>query len=160
MKQTLGINTVVLEKGLIANRAKINEHDVEAEGQICPKHRYSLGKYYRAPRSCIYPNHQFPRNHNSKKKSALRPASLSIIKRITKEFPLSASIGDCVCMICRTHLQRTLTEETSDGNELEDSVVEDTHCDDNEADDPSFSVSETNQSLLRSMKQSVVSMTR
>ena len=145
MKQTLGINTIVLQKGLIANRAKINEHDVEAEGQICPKHRYSLGKYYRAPQSCTYPNQQIPKNHNSKKKSALRPASLSIIERITKEFPLSASIGDCVCMPCRTHL--TLTEETSDDNELEDSVVEDTHCDDNEAGDPSFSVSETNQSL-------------
>ena len=72
---------------------------------------------------------------------------MNIIERISREFPLLASVGDCVCGPCRNHLKSTLIEETHDDNETEDSILEDSEGDDNEMEDPSFSHSEANQSL-------------
>ena len=141
------METLFLSRKALLQTAKISEQDVEVNGLICPEHRYSLGKYYCAPRSCIYPNHQTLRSHNSRKKAALRPASMNYIEGISREFPFLASVGDSVCGPCRNNLESTLIEEMPDDNETEDSILEDSQGNDNEMEDPSLFHSETDQSL-------------
>ena len=46
-QQYISSNNILLEKGVIANRAKIKEAQCKTDGDICPKHRYNLGKYHR-----------------------------------------------------------------------------------------------------------------
>ena len=75
-----GSNNILLEKGLIANRAKIQESHCKADSDICPKHRYSLGKYYRPPQSGIYPNHSQLNKSSSKKKAPLQAASIKFLE--------------------------------------------------------------------------------
>ena len=123
----IGSNNILLEKGLIANRAKIQEACCKADSDICPKHRYSLGKYYRPPRSCIYPNHPQLNKSCSKKKAPLQTASIKFLERIERDFPRHASVGDGLCTTCRNTLEKMDAEDVQKGVE--------------EIEDPSFSES-------------------
>ena len=112
-------NNIQLEKGLIADRAKMTENAIKADCNICPKHRYSLGKYYRPPRLCIYPEHSKLNKSSSKKKAPLCSAPLKILARIN--FPRHASVGDGLCTTCRNVLEKLVADgESGSDVELDD----------------------------------------
>ena len=87
IQQYISSNSILLEKGLIANHAKIKEAQYKTDGDSCFKHRYNLGKYYRPPWSCIYLNHSQLNKSRSEKKAPLRAASLKLVTCIMQKCP-------------------------------------------------------------------------
>lgn len=98
-------NSTIPESELILARAGYFDLSfLETEKMmICPNHRHSLGRYWRAPRTCRYPGHSGPR----KKCKDRHAINVAMAKSVQMIFNVTVEIGsreyysfDCFMHAC------------------------------------------------------------